>query len=42
LILKKKKKNLPVYLGLLKKVVIADTCATYANAIFDHYDTPFR
>ncbi|TRX41257.1 MBOAT family O-acyltransferase [Flavobacterium restrictum] len=22
--------------GLLKKVVIADTCATYANAIFDH------
>jgi alginate O-acetyltransferase complex protein AlgI len=23
--------------GLLKKVVIADTCATYANAIFDHY-----
>jgi D-alanyl-lipoteichoic acid acyltransferase DltB (MBOAT superfamily) len=23
--------------GLIKKVVIADTCATYANAIFDHY-----
>jgi alginate O-acetyltransferase complex protein AlgI len=23
--------------GLFKKVVIADTCATYANAIFDHY-----
>ncbi|WP_281322649.1 MBOAT family O-acyltransferase [Flavobacterium aestivum] len=23
--------------GLVKKVVIADTCATYANAIFDHY-----
>ena len=23
--------------GVLKKVVIADTCATYANAIFDHY-----
>ncbi|RVT75895.1 MBOAT family protein [Flavobacterium sufflavum] len=23
--------------GLLKKVVIADTCATYANAIFDNY-----
>jgi alginate O-acetyltransferase complex protein AlgI len=25
--------------GLLKKVVIADTCATYANAIFDNYTT---
>ena len=25
--------------GLLKKVVIADTCATYANAIFDHYES---
>ena len=25
--------------GLLKKVVIADTCATYADAIFDHYTT---
>ncbi|HJS01099.1 MAG TPA: MBOAT family O-acyltransferase [Flavobacterium sp.] len=25
--------------GLVKKVVIADTCATYANAIFDHYTT---
>jgi D-alanyl-lipoteichoic acid acyltransferase DltB (MBOAT superfamily) len=23
--------------GLVKKVVIADTCANYANAIFDHY-----
>lgn len=23
--------------GLVKKVVIADTCAVYANAIFDHY-----
>jgi len=23
--------------GLVKKVIIADTCATYANAIFDHY-----
>lgn len=23
--------------GLVKKVVIADTCAAYANAIFDHY-----
>ncbi|MDI1303526.1 MAG: MBOAT family protein [bacterium] len=23
--------------GLVKKVVVADTCATYANAIFDHY-----
>lgn len=23
--------------GLVKKVVIADTCATYANAIFDYY-----
>jgi alginate O-acetyltransferase complex protein AlgI len=23
--------------GLVKKVVIADTCAMYANAIFDHY-----
>ena len=25
--------------GLFKKVVIADTCATYANAIFDHYQS---
>jgi D-alanyl-lipoteichoic acid acyltransferase DltB (MBOAT superfamily) len=25
--------------GLFKKVVIADTCATYANAIFDHYES---
>ncbi|MFA9194706.1 MBOAT family O-acyltransferase [Flavobacterium sp. FBOR7N2.3] len=25
--------------GLFKKVVIADTCATYANAIFDNYST---
>ncbi len=25
--------------GLVKKVVIADTCAVYANAIFDHYTT---
>jgi D-alanyl-lipoteichoic acid acyltransferase DltB (MBOAT superfamily) len=25
--------------GLFKKVVIADTCATYANAIFDHYSS---
>jgi D-alanyl-lipoteichoic acid acyltransferase DltB (MBOAT superfamily) len=25
--------------GLVKKVVIADTCATYANAIFDNYAT---
>lgn len=25
--------------GLLKKVVIADTCATYANAIFDDYES---
>ncbi|WP_220759972.1 MBOAT family protein [Flavobacterium sp. UMI-01] len=24
--------------GLVKKVVIADTCATYANAIFDNYN----
>jgi alginate O-acetyltransferase complex protein AlgI len=23
--------------GLVKKVIIADTCAAYANAIFDHY-----
>ncbi|WP_333600531.1 MBOAT family O-acyltransferase [Flavobacterium sp.] len=23
--------------GLVKKVVIADSCATYANAVFDHY-----
>ncbi|AWK02977.1 membrane-bound O-acyltransferase family protein [Flavobacterium crocinum] len=23
--------------GLVKKIVIADTCAVYANAIFDHY-----
>ena len=25
--------------GLVKKVVVADTCATYANAIFDHYES---
>lgn len=25
--------------GLVKKLVIADTCATYANAIFDHYQS---
>ncbi len=25
--------------GLVKKVVIADTCAVYANAIFDHYQS---
>lgn len=25
--------------GLFKKVVIADTCATYANAIFDNYSS---
>jgi alginate O-acetyltransferase complex protein AlgI len=25
--------------GLVKKVVIADTCAMYANAIFDHYES---
>jgi alginate O-acetyltransferase complex protein AlgI len=25
--------------GLVKKVVIADSCATYANAIFDHYES---
>jgi D-alanyl-lipoteichoic acid acyltransferase DltB (MBOAT superfamily) len=25
--------------GLVKKVVIADTCATYANAIFDQYES---
>jgi D-alanyl-lipoteichoic acid acyltransferase DltB (MBOAT superfamily) len=25
--------------GLLKKVVIADSCATYANAIFDNYES---
>jgi D-alanyl-lipoteichoic acid acyltransferase DltB (MBOAT superfamily) len=25
--------------GLFKKVVIADTCATYTNAIFDHYQS---
>jgi len=25
--------------GLVKKVVIADTCANYANAIFDHYNS---
>lgn len=24
--------------GLFKKIVVADTCATYANAIFDNYD----
>ena len=25
--------------GLVKKVVIADTCATYANTIFDNYES---
>jgi len=25
--------------GLVKKVIIADTCATYANAIFDNYSS---
>ena len=25
--------------GLVKKIVIADTCAMYANAIFDHYES---
>ena len=25
--------------GLVKKVVIADTCSIYANAIFDHYNS---
>lgn len=25
--------------GLVKKVVIADTCATYANAVFDNYNS---
>lgn len=25
--------------GLVKKVVLADTCATYANAIFDNYNS---
>ncbi len=25
--------------GLVKKVVIADSCSMYANAIFDHYNT---
>ena len=25
--------------GLIKKVVIADTCATYANAVFDNYSS---
>jgi D-alanyl-lipoteichoic acid acyltransferase DltB (MBOAT superfamily) len=33
LIIKKQRRNLPIYLGFIKKVVIADTCATYANAI---------
>jgi len=26
-------------MGTTQKVVIADTCATYANAIFDHYQS---
>ncbi|HNP33779.1 MAG TPA: MBOAT family O-acyltransferase [Flavobacterium sp.] len=25
--------------GLVKKVVVADTCAMYANAVFDHYNS---
>lgn len=25
--------------GLVKKVVIADTCALYANSVFDHYES---
>jgi alginate O-acetyltransferase complex protein AlgI len=36
--LKKAKEGIyQIIWGLVKKVVIADTCATYANAIFDHY-----
>ena len=36
--LEKAKEGLAQFVwGLVKKVVIADTCATYANAIFDHY-----
>ncbi|MFZ0599562.1 MAG: MBOAT family O-acyltransferase, partial [Flavobacterium sp.] len=34
---KAKEGILQIVWGLVKKVVIADTCATYANAIFDHY-----
>jgi alginate O-acetyltransferase complex protein AlgI len=36
--LEKAKEGLAQFVwGLVKKVVIADTCATYANAVFDHY-----
>ena len=36
--LEKAKEGLAQFVwGLVKKVVIADTCATYANAVFDNY-----
>jgi alginate O-acetyltransferase complex protein AlgI len=36
--LEKAKEGLAQFVwGLVKKVIIADTCATYANAVFDHY-----
>jgi D-alanyl-lipoteichoic acid acyltransferase DltB (MBOAT superfamily) len=35
--MRKPSKVLSIYMGIGKKVVIADTCATYANAIFDNY-----
>lgn len=34
---KAKEGSYQIIWGLVKKVVIADTCATYANAIFDNY-----
>lgn len=36
---KAKKGVYQIIWGLVKKVVIADTCATYANAIFDNYES---
>lgn len=38
--LEKAKEGLAQFVwGLVKKVVIADTCATYANAVFDNYSS---
>ena len=38
--LEKAKKGIcQIIWGLVKKVIIADTCAIYANAIFDHYES---
>jgi D-alanyl-lipoteichoic acid acyltransferase DltB (MBOAT superfamily) len=39
LTIKSQRRESSVYWGLVKKVVIADTWATYANAIFDNYES---